>query len=112
MTQEILKRGGMNDSTATYEARYATRNRAFPHARVNGAIRGDGPNSVLDERDELGRSAMPAGGLAMSAVDLAQWLKIQLGHGAMPGGGRLFSEDSSREMWTPVTIQPISAWPG
>lgn len=112
MTSEILKRGGMNDSTATYEARYATPNRAFPHARVSGAIRGDGPNSVLDEHDELGRSAMPAGGLAMSAVDLAQWLKIQLGHGALPDGGRLFSEESSREMWNPVTIQPISAWPG
>jgi hypothetical protein len=35
---------------------------------------------------------MPAGGMALSANDLAQWLKIQLGHGALPGGGRLFSE--------------------
>ena len=112
MTQEILKRGGMTDSTATYEARYASKNHAFPHARVSGAIRGLGPNSVLDERNELGRAAMPAGGLAMSAADLAQWLKIQLDHGALPGGGRLFSEESSREMWTPVTIQPIDAWPG
>ena len=112
MATEVLARGGMTDSTTTYEARYATRNRAFPHARVGGAIRGEGPNSVLDERDELGRSAMPAGGLAMSANDLAQWLKIQLGQGALPGGGRLFSEDAAREMWTPVTIQPISPWPG
>jgi hypothetical protein len=102
----------MATSTSTYEARYATRNRAFPHARVSGAIRGDGPNSVLDEHDELGRNAMPAGGLAMSADDLAQWLKIQLGHGALPGGGRLFSEDAAREMWTPVTPMPITAWPG
>ena len=78
MASEVLARGGMTDSTSTYEARYATANRAFPHARVSGAIRGDGPNSVLDERDELGRNAMPAGGLAMSANDLAQWLKIQL----------------------------------
>jgi hypothetical protein len=48
----------------------------------------------------------------MSANDLAQWLKIQLGHGALPGGGRLFSEEAASEMWTPVTIQPISTWPG
>ena len=89
MATEVLARGGMTDSTTTYEARYATRNRAFPHARVGGAIRGEGPNSVLDERAELGRSAMPAGGLAMSANALAQWLKIQLGQGALPGGGRL-----------------------
>lgn len=112
VAEEILARGGMSASTSTYEARYASSNRALPHARVSGAIRGEGPVSVLDERDELGRSAMPAGGLAMSANDLAQWLKIQLGHGELPQGGRLFSEEVAREMWTPVTIQPISSWPG
>jgi CubicO group peptidase (beta-lactamase class C family) len=112
MAEDVLEPGGMTSSTSTYEARYATANRAFPHARIGGAIRGEGPNSVLDERDELGRNAMPAGGLAMSANDLAQWLKIQLGHGALPGGGRLFSEEAAREMWTPVTIQPITEWPG
>ncbi|KRA82651.1 serine hydrolase [Altererythrobacter sp. Root672] len=111
MASEVLARGGMTDSTATYDARYATANRALPHGRVGDVIRGLGPNSVLDERNELGRNAMPAGGLAMSANDLAQWLKIQLGHGALPSGGRLFSEDAAREMWTPVTIQPIDAWP-
>jgi CubicO group peptidase (beta-lactamase class C family) len=109
---EILKRGGMRTATSTHEARYATANRAFPHARTSGVIRGDGPNAVLDERDELGRPAMPAGGLAMSANDLAQWLKIQLGHGALPGGGRLFSERTAKEMWTPVTVKPVTQWPG
>lgn len=112
VASEVLKRGGMMDSAATYEARYASPNHAFPHARVSGIIRGDGANSVLDEHDELGRNAMPAGGLAMSAADLAQWLKIQLRHGALPGGGRLFSEDAARQMWTPVTVQPIDPWPG
>ncbi|MXO60361.1 serine hydrolase [Altererythrobacter salegens] len=110
--EEVLERGGMTDSTSDYDSRYATDNRAFPHARVSGAVRGDGPNSVLDEHDELGRNAMPAGGLAMSASDLAKWLQIQLGHGALPGGGQLFSEEQAREMWQPVTIQPITQWPG
>jgi len=109
---EILKRGGMTRSTSTYDARYATENRAYPHARIKGAIRGDGPNVVLNERDELGRNAMPAGGLAMSANDLAQWLHIQLDHGAIPQGGRLFSEEAAKEMWTPVTPMPITPWPG
>ena len=48
MTEDVLRPGGMTRSTSTYEARYATANRALPHARVNGAIRGLGPNSVLD----------------------------------------------------------------
>ncbi|MGK6319280.1 serine hydrolase [Sphingomonas sp. DT-204] len=112
MTQEVLKRGGMTTATATYEARWATPDRAFPHARIGGAVRGDGSNSVLDEREELGRAGMPAGGLALSANDLAQWLKIQLGHGALPGGGRLFSEAQAAEMWKGVTIQPITPYPG
>jgi CubicO group peptidase (beta-lactamase class C family) len=112
MASEVLARGGMSVSTSTYDARFATANRAYPHARVSGVLRGDGPLSVLDERDVLGANAMPAGGLAMSANDLAQWLKIQLAHGAMPDGGRLFSEDAAREMWSPVTPQPIDPWPG
>ncbi|NIJ21042.1 CubicO group peptidase (beta-lactamase class C family) [Sphingomonas naasensis] len=112
VTREVLRRGGMGSATATYEARRATADRAFPHARIGGAVRGDGPNSVLDEREELGRAAMPAGGLALSAKDLAQWLKIQLGHGALPGGGRLFSEAQAAEMWKGVTVQPITPYPG
>lgn len=112
MTSEVLKRGGMGTATATYEARWATADRAFPHARIGGVVRGDGPNSVLDEREELGRAAMPAGGLALSANDLAQWLKIQLGHGALPGGGRLFSEVQATEMWKGVTVQPLTSYPG
>jgi CubicO group peptidase (beta-lactamase class C family) len=110
--REVLKRGGMDTATATNEARWATADRAFPHARVGGVLRGDGPNSVLNERDELGRAASPAGGLALSAKDLAQWLKIQLGHGALPGGGRLFSEAQAAEMWKGVTVQPITPYPG
>src|SRR5688572_11249727 len=46
MASEVLARGGMTTSTSTYEARYATANRALPHARVGDAIRGLGPNSV------------------------------------------------------------------
>jgi len=112
MAREVLKRGGMDTATATNEARWSTADRAFPHARVGGVLRGDGPNSVLNERDELGRAASPAGGLALSAKDLAQWLKIQLGHGALPGGGRLFSEAQAAEMWKGVTVQPITPYPG
>jgi len=109
---DVLRAGGMADSTSDYDQRYAVENRARPHARTTGELRGLGPNVVLDERDELGRNAMPAGGLAMSATDMAQWLKIQLAQGAIPGGGRLFSEAAAKEMWTPVTPMPNEDWPG
>jgi CubicO group peptidase (beta-lactamase class C family) len=107
MTQDMLKRGGMNSATASYEARLANPNRAHPHGRIGGVVRGDGPISVLNEREELGRAALPAGGLALSANDLAQWLRIQLAHGALPGGGRLYSEAQAIEMWKGVTPLPI-----
>ncbi|MBV7257138.1 serine hydrolase [Pacificimonas sp. WHA3] len=108
----VLKPAGMRTATPLSEVRFATRNRAFPHARNHGKLRGDGPVSVLDERDELGHSFRPAGGLTMSANDLAKWLTIQLQRGALPGGGRLFSERTAEDMWTPVVPIPISKPPG
>lgn len=112
MAQDVFAAGGMASATATYEARLANPNRAHPHARVGGAVRGDGPISMLDERGvELGRAALPAGGLALSASDLARWLQIQLGQGALPGGGRLFSTAQAAEMWKGVTLQPIPQLP-
>lgn len=107
MTEDVFRAGGMNTAVSNYDDRLANPNRAMPHARIGGVVRGDGPMSALDENDQLGRAAMPAGGMALSANDLAQWLKIQLGHGALPGGGRLFSETQGYEMWKGVTPLPI-----
>src|SRR3546814_19378349 len=79
---------------------------------MEGGLSGAGHQELLDERDELGRNAAPAGGLAMSASDLARWLAIQLAHGKLPeGAGRLSSEAQAREMWTPPVIQPIRVLP-
>ncbi len=107
----VLKPAGMTVTTSDAAPRFATANRAFPHARLNGGLRGAGDVERLDERDELGRNAAPAGGMASSAIDLARWLSIQLARGKLPGGGRLFSEARSAEMWTPVVLQPNSPLP-
>ncbi len=80
-----------------------------PHARMNGGLRGVGDQSVLDERDNLGSNASPAGGLAVSANDMARWLMIQLDGGALPNnGGRLFSQAAHDQMWTPLVLQPVA----
>jgi CubicO group peptidase (beta-lactamase class C family) len=108
----VLKPAGMLKSTTDNDARFATPNRAQPHARMNGGLRGVGDQSRLDERDDLGRNAAPAGGLAVSANDMARWLLIQLDAGKLPGGNdRLFSEAAHEQMWTPVTLQPIDPRP-
>jgi CubicO group peptidase (beta-lactamase class C family) len=108
----VLKPAGMLHSTSDEEARFADPDRAQPHARMNGGLRGAGEQQLLDERDELGRNGAPAGGLAVSANDMARWLQIQLDGGKLPGGtGRLFSEAAHVQMWQPMVLQPISELP-
>ena len=99
------------DESRTDVTRFDVANRAFPHARIGGAFRGLGDLTVLDERDELGRNGAPAGGMTVSASDMADWMRVQLASGRMPDGGRLFSEAAAREMWTPVVLQPIGMLP-
>ncbi len=110
--EKVLKGAGMLHSTTEDEPRFANPNRARPHARTHGAFRGLGDQVELDERDDLGRNAAPAGGLAVSANDLARWLMIQLDSGKLPdGSGRLFSAAAHEQMWTPVTLQPVEPAP-
>lgn len=111
MRDRVLRAGGMKNATSDSEDRFRIPNRSWPHARLSGALRGLGPQAALNERDELGRNGAPAGGLALSANDMAAWLKIQLAHGALPNGKRLFSEKQASEMWAPVTPMPISQLP-
>ena len=107
----VLRPGGMKNATSDSEERFAKPNRSWPHARLSGPLRGIGPQQALDELDELGRNGAPAGGLALSADDMAAWLRIQLAHGALPDGKRLFSEEQAMEMWAPVTPMPITPLP-
>ncbi|MEG3089244.1 serine hydrolase [Sphingomonas sp. PB4P5] len=108
--QHVLRAGGMKTATSD-EKRFATRDRAFPHARISGPFRGVGEQEMLDERKELGRTAAPAGGMAVSARDMARWMTIQLAHGKLPEGRQLFSERQAAEMWTPVVLTPSGPMP-
>lgn len=109
--EHVLLPAGMTDSTTENVRRFADPDRAYPNARTSQAVRGMGPLGPLDERDALGDSAAPAGGLAISANDMAKWLTLQLAHGRLPGGGRLFSEAAHDEMWQPEILQPITPLP-
>jgi CubicO group peptidase (beta-lactamase class C family) len=108
----VLKAAGMLNSTSDSDGRFASANRAQPHARMNGGMRGAGEQRRLDERDELGRNAAPAGGLAVSANDMSRWLLIQLNAGKLPDQNhRLFSEAAHKQMWTPLVLEPIDERP-
>lgn len=111
--QRMLAPLGMKDSTVPFDKALKARNRASLHARLQGEMRGLGPNSVLPDHSTVAESAntAPAGSIQASAVDMAQWLKVQLAHGALPGGKRLFSEAQAVEMWTGRTIEPPDRYP-
>ncbi len=107
----VLVPAGMLNSTTDSDSHFKDPDRAFPHARTGGPVRGIGDQQVLDEHDELGRAAAPAGGMAVSIADMAKWLQLQLAHGKLPNGSRLFSEAAHEQMWTPVVLQPIPPRP-
>jgi CubicO group peptidase (beta-lactamase class C family) len=114
--ERVLKPAGMDDSVTEQSARFANPNRAWPHARTGGAVRGIGAQAVLDERKTLGDNGAPAGGLSSSANDMAQWLQVQLGKGTWTNDAgapvKVFSEAQSKQMWTPAVLTPTPAWPG
>ncbi|MBB5715615.1 serine hydrolase [Sphingomonas aerophila] len=112
MRDHVFKPAGLPDATAELNRQLTAPERAQPHGRVGGGVRGTGPIKLLDERDRLGQAGAPAGLIAASANDMARWLQIQLAHGALPEGkGRLYSEAAAAEMWTPVTPMPIEPYP-
>ncbi len=111
LRDHVLRPSGMTRATDTFDQLFATANRAYPHARFGGAVRGTGPMRRLDEADHLPQASAPAGLLAASANDMARWLQVQLNQGALPDGGRVYSEASAREMWAPVTPMPIAELP-
>jgi CubicO group peptidase (beta-lactamase class C family) len=98
----VLDALGMSDSVSTPSA-IKTENSIWPHARLDGPMRGLG-HVVALERDRSNDNAAPAGAINTSATDIAHWLQVQLDRGALPGGRRLFSESSAAEMWTPRTL--------
>lgn len=97
--------------TSTSSALPASANRAWPHARASGEVRGLGPMSALAEVTSVDVAAA-AGALNSNGVEIARWLELQLNAGLdAKTNTRLFSEAQSREMWTPQTLLPIAPAP-
>ena len=111
--EHVLRPAGMSGATVGNAGRLQVENRGRPHARLGGVVRGLGNQAPLDEREvALGDNGAPAGGLSISANDMARWLAIQLARGQIPGTDRrLFSETQSREMWNPQVLLPIGGAP-
>ncbi len=102
VSDNIFKPAGMADAHADYDADQP--NEVALHGRVGGRIRGVGNQSVLPQA--LAHTVAPAGGVNLSATDMATWMNILLSHGRLPNGGRLFSEEQAAELFKPVVVVP------
>jgi CubicO group peptidase (beta-lactamase class C family) len=86
---------GMKRTVTTHADLLKADNVATPHNAIEGNTRVIRYGNV----DNIGA----AGGIKSSALDMAQWLRLQLGRGTFEGR-KLFAVDRSREMWTPHTV--------
>ncbi len=99
--QRIFAPLGMNHSNVSNAEFQPSDNYSFPHQRLGGKLQVI-PFEVLD-------NAGPAGSINSCAADMARWVQLQLNRGKfVDHEGRLFSEQQSKEMWSPQTILPIS----
>ncbi len=98
--QHILVPLGMNNTNVSNAEFKAGGDYAYPHERVDGKLQ------VI--KFEAFDNAGPAGSINSCAADMAKWVQLQLNRGKfVDRDGRLFSEQRSKEMWSPQTILPI-----
>jgi CubicO group peptidase (beta-lactamase class C family) len=99
--QHIFVPLSMNNSNVSNAAFKTGDDYAYPHERVDGKLQ------VI--KFEVLDNAGPAGAINSCAADMAKWVQLQLNRGKfVDRDGRLFSEQQSREMWSPQTILPIN----
>ncbi len=98
--ERILQPVGMSRTVTSVKALDAVGNTATPH------------KPSLDKVSPIPwynwDTMAAAGGIISSANDMAKWLRVQLDRGRIDDSHRLFSEASSRRMWSPQTVMPIS----
>lgn len=90
---------GMQSTSTSVKALQGMEDVATPHMRVDGKTRAIAWRN-LD-------NGAPAAGINSNILDMARWIRLQLGHGLFEGK-RIFSSSVSEEMWSPQTIIPSS----
>jgi CubicO group peptidase (beta-lactamase class C family) len=90
---------GMNASTTSFDELHDAENAATPHAKIKGQL------CPIPLRD-LDNTA-PAGAIGSNAIELAEWVKLQLAGGTKTGR-EMLKASAVREMHSPQTIIPVS----
>jgi CubicO group peptidase (beta-lactamase class C family) len=100
VTSRILAKVGMKESTVHFSS---SGNVATPHARI-----GDKTQPVTAFASE---NTNPAGGINSNVEDMAKWVMVQLDSGRLTQTNRLFSRNTTRQLWNIVTPIPVNEPP-
>lgn len=101
MQQQLFGPAGMGSTSALYSDFLARPERASGHVRTNGQWQ-VGPARNADAQ-------APAGGISSNVVDLARWVRLQLGGGTLDGTP-IVDKDAMAETHTPhILRRPPSA---
>ncbi len=100
VAQRIFTPLGMTRTTTYTDVASRDANTSGSHAKIDGQV------VVVPRRsyDNIGG----AGAIWSTVHDMAQWVRMQLGHGAY-GGTRLLSDSVVDEMRTPQTLIPLDS---
>lgn len=99
--ERILKPVGMTRTVFSVRDLDSMENVATPHKPT--------PEKVIPIPWFNWDTMAAAGGIISCADDMAKWVTVQLARGRINDTTRLYSDASSRKMWSPHTIIPLSA---
>jgi CubicO group peptidase (beta-lactamase class C family) len=104
LREKIFLPLGMNGTNTSTTAFKEGDDWAIPHSKVEGKLQA----IPLENLDNAG----PAGSINSSVADLSKWVLLQLNHGKIPGTEtRIFSENTSHEMWSQQMVVPVRTAP-
>lgn len=105
--ERIFNKVGMDNSVSKYSTLKKQSNVAYAHVLDNGKLK------VLPSFFDLniGDVSNPAGGIASSAKDMSKWLITQLDSGKTIANDRLFTANTTKELWKIVRPMPIDQEP-
>ena len=98
VTRRIFTPLGMTATSTSFGALAGLHDLASPHGQIGDTLR------VVTRRSL--DNAGPAGSINSTALDMAQWVRLQLGHGVY-AGRRLVSDKLMDEMHTPQIAIPL-----
>lgn len=102
--ESLFSQAGLEDAAVNAERAPAGAEIATNHARFSQDRRGEGLLRPLPPPAPGVDNAIAAGGLMLSARDLARWMHIHLAGGVAPGGGRVWSQAQQDAMWRPGVV--------